>query len=192
MSATDCVTAGEVASVALTADPVAQDRSPLAPVELGSLALRSTGTRKASVRAAVTALQATGAFETVDDARAALWKLTAADWVEAIATGVRRRDRTAMKLFAQACKLLGQEGELINAFLAQFGLASMEAIRAVLEQAQRSKDSTPEQVDRDCTEWLEQRGFRVLRGADAVTIPVTSAASPTQHKRNATNTSELR
>ena len=147
---------------------ITQERSTIAPVELGELALRSTGTRKTSVRAAITALQATGAFETVDDARAALWKLTAADWVAAIAIGVKRRDRTAMKLFAQACKLLGQEGEILQAFLARFGLASMEAMSQIMEHASASKDAPPEQTDRDCIEWLEARGYRVARSTQAV------------------------
>ena len=158
-----------MAPSAIVADSAQQERATvLAPTELGALALRSTGTRKASVRASITALEATGAFATVDDARAALWKLTAADWVEAIAIGVKRRDRTAMKLFAQACKLLGQEGELLQAFLAQFGLASIEAIKQVLEHARSSRDAPPEQTDRDCIEWLEARGYRVARSAQAV------------------------
>ena len=146
--------------------PERKDR--LAPVELGEMSLRSSGTRRTARKASMTALQATGAFETVESARAALWKLSAADWVEAIAIGVRRRERTAMKLFAQACKMLGQEGTLIQAFVVQFGLGSIDDMRAALEHVKASRDVPLEQIDRDAIEHLEARGYRVLSPGKAV------------------------
>lgn len=139
--------------------------------------MAAIGTRKTSAAAAVEALKREGAFETVESARAALWKLTAADWVYAISQGVKRRERTAMKLFAQACKLLGQEGELLQAFLAQYGLATIEAVHTILDHAQASRDAPPEQTDRDCIEWLEARGYRVARQAQAI-----EQATPGQRK----------
>jgi len=127
---------------------------------------------KRVARAAATQALLDEGFATVDEARGALATLGTQIWCAAVLKGMQSKNptirRTSMQSFERAARIGGAEGQLVQTFVLQFGLGSLDDVRAVLEQARGSREAPPEQTDRDCIEWLEQRGYRVLRSSQAV------------------------
>ena len=140
-------------------------------VALAINAFGATGVRRVARSEATKALLAEG-FASVEDARTALTTLGAQTWCAAVLQGMQSKNptirRTAMQSFERAARLSGNEGALIQTFVLQFGLGSMDDVRLVLEQAKGSRERAPEQIDHDCIEWLEDRGWRVARAEQAV------------------------
>ena len=78
-----------------------------------------------------------------------------ADYVKAIHEGLKVRDRTALHLYSQVMKLVGEERRITVEFINSLGAGSEEELRRYVEAARSVEGAGPHEAAERCVAYLE-------------------------------------
>lgn len=79
----------------------------------------------------------------------------AREWLDTLMAGVRAKDRTCIRLYADVTGLAEVQDALVAEFLARVGVATLEAVEEKLERVRDASVMTAEQRAAACAEYLE-------------------------------------